>query len=122
MRPRLTRELKTAIAANALDVHYQPVVAHGPVRSELKRCCAEPRGPRRYRGWFCPIAEQNGLMPQVGEFVLRRALADAARWPNLFVAVNLSPVQIRDRALVDLVATVMAENHIEFLARRSRSH
>jgi EAL domain-containing protein (putative c-di-GMP-specific phosphodiesterase class I) len=62
---------------------------------------------------FIPIAEQNGLMPQIGEFVLRRALADAARWLNLFVAVNLSPVQIRDRTLVDLVAAVMAENQIE---------
>jgi EAL domain-containing protein (putative c-di-GMP-specific phosphodiesterase class I) len=44
--------------------------------------------------------------------VLRRALADAARWPQLSVAVNLSPVQIRDRWLVDLVAAVMEETEI----------
>ena len=112
----ITRELKTAIAANALDVHYQPVVAadgSGAIGVEaLLRWNHAARGAIG-PAVFIPIAEQNGLMPQVGEFVLRRALADAARWPNLFVAVNLSPVQIRDRALVDLVATVMAENHIE---------
>ena len=51
-------------------------------------------------------------MSQLGEIVLRRALADAARWPNLSVAVNLSPLQIRDRWIVDLVGAVMAETGI----------
>ena len=49
-------------------------------------------------------------MDQLGEFVLRRALADAARWPDLYVAVNLSPVQVRDRKFVDLVAAILQEN------------
>ena len=66
--------------------------------SASRRCCA---GPIRCAApiapaVFIPLAEQTGLMSQLGEFVLRRALADGARWPNLFVAVNLSPVQIRD--------------------------
>ena len=52
-------------------------------------------------------------MDRLGEFVLRRALADAARWPGLYVAVNLSPVQVRDRGFVDLVAAVLAESKIE---------
>ena len=52
---------------------------------------------------FIPLAEQHGLMSRLGEFVLRRALADGARWPDLFVAVNLSPLQIRDAGFVDLV-------------------
>ncbi len=112
----ITRELKVAVAAHALDVHYQPVVAadgSGAIGVEaLLRWNHAVRGAIG-PAVFIPIAEQNGLMPQIGEFVLRRALADAARWPNLFVAVNLSPVQIRDRTLVDLVAAVMAENHIE---------
>ena len=58
---------------------------------------------------FIPLAEESGLMIRLGEIVLRRALADGARWPNLFVAVNLSPVQIRSRGLIDLVAAVLAE-------------
>ena len=49
---------------------------------------------------------------QLGEFVLRRALADARRWPDLYIAVNLSPVQVRDPALVDLVSDVLAETGI----------
>ena len=61
---------------------------------------------------FIPLAEQSGLMSQLGEIVLRRALSDGARWQSLSVAVNLSPLQIRDRWLVDLVGTVMAETGI----------
>jgi EAL domain-containing protein (putative c-di-GMP-specific phosphodiesterase class I) len=51
-------------------------------------------------------------MDQLGEFVLRRALHDAMRWPNLYVAVNLSPMQVRDRKFVDLVAAVLAETSL----------
>jgi EAL domain-containing protein (putative c-di-GMP-specific phosphodiesterase class I) len=58
------------------------------------------------------IAEEAGLMDQLGEFVLRRALMDAARWPNLYMAVNLSPVQMRDRKFVDLMSAVLAETKI----------
>jgi EAL domain-containing protein (putative c-di-GMP-specific phosphodiesterase class I) len=58
---------------------------------------------------FVAIAEQSGVMNELGEFVLRRALADATRWPDLFVAVNLSPVQMRDPGLADLVASVLSE-------------
>ena len=61
---------------------------------------------------FIPIAEQAGLMDQLGELVLRRALADAARWPDLYVAVNLSPMQVRDRKFVDRVAAILAESKI----------
>src|SRR5208282_4580457 len=48
---------------------------------------------------FIPLAEQSGLMNKLGEIVLRRAFADGARWPGLFVSVNLSPVQMRSRGL-----------------------
>jgi len=68
---------------------------------------------------FIPIAEQAGMMDRLGEFVLRRALSDAARWPNLYVAVNLSPLQVRDRKFVDLVAAVLAETRISPAAPRA---
>jgi EAL domain-containing protein (putative c-di-GMP-specific phosphodiesterase class I) len=48
--------------------------------------------------------------PWGGGFVLRRAVSDARRWPELYVAVNLSPVQVRDPALLQLVAGTLAEN------------
>ncbi len=61
---------------------------------------------------FIPVAEQIGVMDQLGEFVLRRALADAARWPDLYVSVNLSPTQVRDRGFADLLAAVLDETRI----------
>jgi len=108
----ILRELETAIYLGALDVHYQPVVAAaggGIVGVEALLRWTHPTRGAIAPAEFIPLAEENGLMLQLGTFVLRRALADAARWPNLTVAVNLSPVQIRDRNLVDLVAAAMAD-------------
>ena len=111
----IRRELESALASGGLDVHYQPVVAAAGGAmigvEALLRWTHATRGPIG-PSVFIPLAEQCGLMPQLGEFVLRRALTDAARWPNLTVAVNLSPIQIRDRKLVDLVAAVIAESGI----------
>jgi EAL domain-containing protein (putative c-di-GMP-specific phosphodiesterase class I) len=55
------------------------------------------------------VAEEAGMMDQLGALVHRRALADAARWPDLYVAVNLSPVQVRNRKFVDVVREILAE-------------
>jgi diguanylate cyclase (GGDEF)-like protein len=111
----IRRELESALGSGALDVHYQPVVAAAGgamVGVEALVRWTHPTRGAIAPSVFIPIAEQSGLMPQLGEFVLRRALADGARWPNLSVAVNLSPVQIRDRKLVDLVRAVIAESKI----------
>jgi diguanylate cyclase (GGDEF)-like protein len=111
----IKRELGRAIAARNFDVHYQPIVSakQGAIVGfeALLRWQHPSRGaiaPSR----FVPIAEQAGMMDQLGEFVLRRALADAARWPSSYVAVNLSPIQVRDRKFVDRVAALLAESRI----------
>jgi EAL domain-containing protein (putative c-di-GMP-specific phosphodiesterase class I) len=62
---------------------------------------------------FVPVAEEAGLMDRLGEFALRRAIADAARWPAVYVSVNLSPLQVRDRAFIDLVAALLKETGFE---------
>jgi diguanylate cyclase (GGDEF)-like protein len=111
----LLSELQTAIALQAFDVHYQQVVAADGgaiVGVEALLRWMHPTRGAIPPSVFIPLAEQNHLMSQLGEIVLRRALADAARWPELSVAVNLSPLQIRDRWLVDLVGAVMAETGI----------
>ena len=111
----IRRELETAIASGSLDVHYQPVVAAaGGGITGVEALC---RWNHPVRGAiapsvFIPLAEQSGLMLQLGEFVLRRALAEGARWPNLTVAVNLSPLQIRDPRLVDVVGAIMRESEV----------
>jgi diguanylate cyclase (GGDEF)-like protein len=109
------RELETAISEGALEVHYQPVIAAAGGAmlgvEALSRWTHPTRGaipPSQ----FIPLAEESGLMIRLGELVLRRALADGARWPDLFVSVNLSPTQARDRGIVELVRTVLTQSGV----------
>jgi diguanylate cyclase (GGDEF)-like protein len=115
----IKRELARALAAYAFDVHYQPIVkADGGAIAGVE---ALLRWNHPTRGFvppsvFVPVAEEAGLMDRLGEFALRRAISDAARWPDLYVSVNLSPVQVRDRAFIDLVSLVLKET--EFVPSR----
>ena len=106
------RELELAIRKEVFEVHYQPVVAAegGAIVGveALLRWTHPSRGPIA-PSVFIPLAEESGLMVELGEIVMRRALADGLRWPDLFVSVNLSPVQIRSRDLVETLRTVLAE-------------
>jgi diguanylate cyclase (GGDEF)-like protein len=112
----IKRELARALTARAFDVHYQPIVkADG---GDIVGVEALLRWNHPVRGFvppslFVPVAEEAGLMNPLGEFALRRALADAARWDGLYVCVNLSPIQVRSRALVDLVSAVLKETRFE---------
>jgi diguanylate cyclase (GGDEF)-like protein len=111
----LLRELQSAISLQAFDVAYQPVVAAeggAMIGVEALLRWTHPTRGAIAPSIFIPLAEQSGLMSQLGEIVLRRALSDGVRWPSLSIAVNLSPLQIRDRWLVDLVGTIMAETGI----------
>jgi diguanylate cyclase (GGDEF)-like protein len=111
----IQRELPRALSANDLDVHYQPIVSSQDRRVvgvEARLRWTHPsRGPIGPAS-FIPVAEQMGLMDQLGAFVLRRALAEADRLPGVYVAVNLSPLQVRDRGIVDLVRSALAESGV----------
>jgi predicted signal transduction protein with EAL and GGDEF domain len=108
-------ELRHALAEGELDVHYQPIVtADG---GHIIGAEALLRWDHPVRGAIAPhtfvaAAEQTGLVMKLGEFVLRRACADIKRWPGLHVAVNLSPVQVRDPALCELVADALRQSGI----------
>ena len=111
----IQRELPRAVSANELELHYQPIIsAHGGrivgVEALLRWTHAQrgPIGP----AVFIPIAEQMGLMDTIGAFVLRRALQEAKRWPDLYVAVNLSPLQVRDGSIVDVVRSALADSGV----------
>ncbi len=111
----IQRELPRALTANELGLHYQPIVSANGTRivgvEALLRWTHATRGMIG-PATFIPVAEQMGLMDTLGAFVLRRALGDAKRWPDLYVAVNLSPVQVRDRAIVELVRSALAESDV----------
>jgi EAL domain-containing protein (putative c-di-GMP-specific phosphodiesterase class I) len=62
-------------------------------------------------GEFIPVAEETGLINQIGEWVLRQACLEAASWPNeIAVAVNLSPVQFKNQNLAQLVVSALAHS------------
>ena len=98
-RRRLEMDLRKAMSAGALEIHYQPLVQleSGKV-SALE---ALLRWPHPERGFippseFIPIAEETGLIASLGAHVLRQACSDACKWPaHIKVAVNLSPLQFR---------------------------
>jgi diguanylate cyclase (GGDEF)-like protein len=104
-RRELERDLREAVAQQQFEVFYQPLM-HGGNGVSGFEALVRWRHPQRglvNPGDFIPLAEEIGLIPQIGTWVLRRACEDAFRWPaQLKVAVNLSPSQFRG----DLVAEV----------------
>jgi diguanylate cyclase (GGDEF)-like protein/PAS domain S-box-containing protein len=114
MRDRrvLQQELSGAIEANELALHYQPqqTMAGETVGFEvLLRWCSPKRGMVP-PSTFIPIAEESGLIAQLGEWVLRAACREAAAWPGkLTLAVNISPIQFRDRDLAATVHSILLE-------------
>lgn len=114
-RREIETELKRALASEDIQVHYQPIVASDGSRivgiEALARWTHPQRGPIGPLV-FIPVAEQTGQMDALGEYVLRRALTDAKRWPDIYVSVNVSPVQMRNPKFADLVAEVLREKMI----------
>jgi diguanylate cyclase (GGDEF)-like protein len=98
-RARLERDLHTALDNGEFVLHYQPVVSLDPI--DVVGFEALLRWPHPSRGYippaeFIPLAEETGLITPLGNFVLRRACADATEWPEYVkLAVNLSPMQFR---------------------------
>jgi diguanylate cyclase (GGDEF)-like protein/PAS domain S-box-containing protein len=98
-RRQLEIDLRAALADETLEVHYQPLV--DLVSHHVTGFEALLRWPHAERGHippveFIPLAEETGLIIGLGNFVLRRACADAAQWPDsVKLAVNLSPMQCR---------------------------
>ncbi len=98
--------LRHALEDDELDLHYQPIVScqTGEVMGvEALLRWEHPIYGEMSPAEFIPIAENAGLLPSLGEWVLDCAMTDAKKWPTLEVAVNLSPVQIRH---VDLAGTL----------------
>ena len=116
-RRSLEVDLRRGLQAQEFQLFYQPLINLD--RDEVSGFEALLRWPHPERGMvppgeFIPVAEEIGLIVALGEWVIRRACADAALWPgDLKVAVNLSPVQFRSRNLVPTVVAALAESGLQ---------
>jgi diguanylate cyclase (GGDEF)-like protein len=116
-RRQIETDLREAIEQKRLRLEYQPIVDLR--RNTISGFEALARWEHPTLGQispsiFIPIAEDGGLILPLGEWALREACSQAARWPNnLKVAVNLSPVQFSLPNLADVVVRVLTETGLE---------
>ncbi|HSV21955.1 MAG TPA: EAL domain-containing protein [Xanthobacteraceae bacterium] len=115
-RRTLEIDLRKAITVGEFELFYQPVMnlAHNTVSGfeALLRWNHPTRGVVS-PATFIPLAEETGLIIPIGEWVLRQACAEAAKWPDdIKVAVNLSPAQFRNKNLVSMVTLAVANSGI----------
>ena len=104
--------LRAAVDRDALKIHYQPLVNLRTGRISAFEALSRWEEPQRGfvpPNTFIPLAEEVGLIGVIAERVLKRACAEAARWPeHISVAVNLSPAQFRSGHLVSTVKDALA--------------
>jgi diguanylate cyclase (GGDEF)-like protein/PAS domain S-box-containing protein len=111
-RSALELDLRKAIVNGEFELYYQPLVdvksGHATGCEALVRWHHPERG-LVLPGEFIPLAEETGLIVPLGEWILRQACAEAARWPkHITVAVNLSPAQFKSRHVVQTVISALA--------------
>jgi diguanylate cyclase (GGDEF)-like protein/PAS domain S-box-containing protein len=113
----LHQDLSLAIKNGELSLHYQPQAASGHTVATSKVIGFEAlaRWMHPVRGFvspgdFIPLAEESGLIVEMGEWILREACREAASWPvPMQIAVNLSPAQFMHGDLVNLVHSILLE-------------
>jgi diguanylate cyclase (GGDEF)-like protein/PAS domain S-box-containing protein len=111
-RLALEQDLRHALSNGGFEIHYQPLV---DLRTgQVTGCEALIRWRHPERGMispaaFIPVAEDTGLIVELGEWVLRTACAEAANWPeHVRLAVNVSPIQLREPTLSLKIASALA--------------
>ena len=115
-RMHLENDLRNALQQNEFYLMYQPqldVIKESFLSAEALIRWQHPKQGLIAPADFIPLAEENGLIIPIGEWVLRTACTEAARWhqngQSLQVAVNLSPLQIKNPDFVQNVLDVLSE-------------
>jgi diguanylate cyclase (GGDEF)-like protein/PAS domain S-box-containing protein len=122
-RVLLNEGLRRAIDANELTIDYQPIVTATDCTivgvEALARWEHQTLG-KITPSEFIPVAEEAGLISELGKQVLRNACEDVARWtrqqlcaPDLALSVNISPRQLRDPGLVAAITTILETSGLE---------
>ncbi|TYO64263.1 EAL domain-containing protein [Bradyrhizobium hipponense] len=110
-RRALETDLRAAMDKNEFDLFYQPIYDLRMDRISGFEALLRWRHPERGLvppDQFIPVAEEIGLITPLGEWVLNRACAQAASWPNeLKIAVNVSATQFRDPRLAAVIANAL---------------
>ncbi|MPY93348.1 MAG: EAL domain-containing protein, partial [Acidimicrobiia bacterium] len=118
----LEQDLRTALDAGELHLHFQPIVRLSDETVEGLEALLRWVHPTRgliSPATVIPIAEETGLIIEIGAWVIEEAAREVRRWrrmpgaEHLYVAVNLSARQLRDPRLVERVATTLADQHLE---------
>ncbi|MBR1223484.1 MULTISPECIES: EAL domain-containing protein [unclassified Bradyrhizobium] len=115
-RRNLERDMRSALANDEFELRYQPIVNFK--NGKISGFEALLRWHHPQRGWvmpgdFIPLAEETGLIVPIGEWVLRTACVEAAKWPaHLKIAINLSPAQFRSKDLVRVIVSALASSGI----------
>jgi len=116
-RQQMEEDLRDAVANGSLELHYQPQVR--TTTEQVTGFEALLRWKHPVHGYisptkFVPIAEETGLVSQIGEWAMRTACQDLASWPaDVRVAVNVSPLQFANPALPGIVAKAIASAGVD---------
>ncbi len=116
-RSKMEEDLRDAIANGDLQLFYQPVVYAKDNR--IAGFEALLRWNHPVKGWlspakFVPIAEDTGLIAAIGEWAIRTACSDLARWPDhIRCAVNVSPLQFANPQLPAIVTNALARSGVD---------
>jgi diguanylate cyclase (GGDEF)-like protein len=112
----IANQLRQHIENGELHVVYQPIVDARSRRTKgVEALVRWPRDKDSYYGpdVFIPVAEEFGLIEELGTFVLREACRQAANWRNIFVSVNVSPIQFMNPNFAELVVATLEETGLD---------
>ena len=105
--------LRHALLHQQFKIHYQPIVDIQSGRTHAYEALLRMETPELGQvgpDEFIPVAEESGLIGDIGDWVIRQACADAARWPkDVCVAVNVSPLQLQSNRILGVVTRALAD-------------
>lgn len=114
-RQELQSMLRDALANDQLCLHYQPQVdlSGRVIGLEALARWALPGNGQVEPSTFVQVAEETGLIDELGTFTIRRAFTDSCRWPDLPVAINVSAMQLRARDFADQMRELLTEHGVD---------